>query len=79
MSPGTGSRRSSAARATGALAYAVVNPASVRTLALPGHAEAAAAVMEVLFTFAQCYVVLNIATSKDRPDNDSSAWRSDSP
>jgi hypothetical protein len=43
------------------------------------HAEAAAAVMEVLFTFAQCYVVLNVATSKDRPDNGSSAWRLDSP
>jgi hypothetical protein len=29
--------------------------------------------MEVLFTFAQCYVVLNVATSKDRPDNGLSA------
>ena len=35
--------------------------------------------MEVLFTFAQCYVVLNVATSKNRPDNGSSAWRLDSP
>jgi aquaporin Z len=79
MSPGTGIAQVVGGAATGALTYAVVNPASVRTLALPGHAEAAAAVMEVLFTFAQCYVVLNVATSKDRPDNGSSAWRSDSP
>ena len=53
----------------GVLARAVVNPAAVSTLTLPGHAEAAAAVMELLFTFALCYVVLNVATSKDRPGN----------
>jgi aquaporin Z len=55
--------------AAGALARAVVNPASVKTLAPSGHAEAAAAVVEVLITFALCYVVLNVATSKDQPDN----------
>ena len=53
----------------GALARAVVNPATVKTLTLSGHAEAAAAVVEVLITFALCYVVLNVATSKDQPGN----------
>ena len=51
------------------IARAVVNPASVKTLSLSGHAEAAAAVVEVLITFALCYVVLNVATSKDQPGN----------
>ena len=55
--------------AAGALARAVVNPATVKTLALSGHTEAAAAVVEVLITFALCYVVLNVATSKDQPGN----------
>src|ERR1700738_613539 len=55
--------------AAGALARAVVNPAAVKTLHLSGHAEAAAAVVEVLITFALCYVVLNVATSKDQPGN----------
>ncbi|KUJ36287.1 porin [Streptomyces sp. NRRL F-5122] len=53
----------------GAIARAVVNPASVRTLTLSGHTEAAAAVAELLVTFALCYVVLNVATSKDQPGN----------
>lgn len=53
----------------GALARAVVNPAAVKTLALSGHTEAAAAVVEVLITFALCYVVLNVATSKDQVNN----------
>lgn len=55
--------------AAGALARAVVNPATVKTLTLSGHTEAAAAVVEVLLTFALCYVVLNVATSKDQPGN----------
>ena len=55
--------------AAGALARAVVNPATVKTLTLTGHAEAAAAVVEVLLTFALCYVMLNVATSKDQPNN----------
>jgi aquaporin Z len=55
--------------AAGALARAVVNPAAVKTLTLSGHTEAAAAVVEVLITFALCYVVLNVATSKDQPNN----------
>jgi aquaporin Z len=53
----------------GALARAVVNPAAVKTLALSGHTEAATAVVEVLITFALCYVVLNVATSKDQVNN----------
>jgi len=36
----------------GALARAVVNPATVKTLTLSGHTEAAAAVVELLITFA---------------------------
>lgn len=64
--------------AAGALARAVVNPTTVKTLHLSGHLEAAAAVVEVL-TFALCYVVLNVATSRDQPNNGFSAWRSDSP
>ncbi|MEV6057197.1 aquaporin [Streptomyces sp. NPDC052107] len=53
----------------GVIARAVVDPPAVRTLALSGHTEAAAAVVELLVTFALCYVVLNVATSKDQPDN----------
>ena len=53
----------------GAIARAVSNPAAVNTLRLSGHIEAATAVVEILFTFALCYVVLNVATSKDQPNN----------
>ena len=53
----------------GVLARAVVNPRAVSTLTLSGHTEAAAAVVELLITFALCYVVLNVATSKDQPGN----------
>src|SRR6202046_4569308 len=48
---------------------AVVNPPAVSTLTLTGHTEAAAAVAELLITFALCYVMLNVATSKDQPGN----------
>jgi aquaporin Z len=51
------------------IARAVVNPPAVRTLALTGHAAAAVAVAELLFTFALCYVMLNVATSKDQARN----------
>src|SRR5258708_13305647 len=51
----------------GLLARAVVNPASVKTLTLSGHAQAAAAVVEVLITFALCYVGLNLATRTTPP------------
>ena len=53
----------------GVVARAVVNPARVATLAPSGHALAAIAVVELLFTFALCWVVLNVATSKDQPGN----------
>jgi aquaporin Z len=53
----------------GLVARAVVNPAAVTTLHPSGHALAATAVVELLFTFALCYVVLNVATSKDQRDN----------
>jgi aquaporin Z len=39
------------------------------TMTLSGHAVVAAFVAEMLFTFALCYVVLNVATSKHHPDN----------
>src|ERR1700704_5629518 len=39
------------------------------TITLTGHALVAAFVVELLFTFALCYVVLNVATSKSHPDN----------
>ena len=38
-------------------------------LTLSGHGEAATAVVEVLITFALCYVVLNVATSRDQANN----------
>jgi aquaporin Z len=47
----------------------IVNPAQVKTLTLSGHTLAAAIVVELLFTFALSYVVLNVATSKSNPDN----------
>src|SRR6202034_3742907 len=53
----------------GAVARAVVNPAAVRALTLSGHTEADAAIVELLLTFALCYVMLNVATSKDQPGN----------
>jgi aquaporin Z len=48
---------------------AVVEPGQTRPLALSGHAMADAFVVEMLFTFALAYVVLNVATSKDHPNN----------
>jgi aquaporin Z len=47
----------------------VLNPAQVKTLSLSGHTLTAAFVVELLFTFALCYVVLNVATSRSHPDN----------
>jgi aquaporin Z len=50
----------------------VVDPAQVATtptMALTGHTLVAAFVVELLFTFALCFVVLNVATSKSHPDN----------
>jgi aquaporin Z len=51
------------------VARAIVNPATVKTLHPVGHAVVAAALAELLFTFALCWVVLNVATSKDHPHN----------
>jgi hypothetical protein len=49
---------------------AVVTPAApVKTLTLSGHGLVGAVVVELLFTFALAYVVLNVATSKDHPSN----------
>lgn len=51
---------------------AIVDPARMATIAtmtLSGHTLVAAFAVEALFTFALCYVVLNVATSKDNPDN----------
>jgi aquaporin Z len=53
----------------GVVARAVVNPATVTTLHPTGHALVATGVVELLFTFALCYVVLNVATSKDQVGN----------
>ena len=53
----------------GLVARAVVDPATVTTLRPSGRALGATAVVELLFTFALCYVVLNVATSKDQPGN----------
>ena len=51
------------------LARFVVNPRAVTALSLSGRGIAAALLAEFLFTFALAYVVLNVATSKDHPDN----------
>jgi aquaporin Z len=49
----------------------IVDPtrAAAATMTLTGHTLVAAFVVELLFTFALCYVVLNVATSKSHPDN----------
>jgi len=50
----------------------VIDPARIATTAtmtLTGRTLVAAFVVELLFTFALCYVVLNVATSKSHPDN----------
>ena len=48
---------------------ATVPSSPAHVLAPQGHALASALVVELLFTFALAYVVLNVATSKDHPDN----------
>lgn len=50
----------------------VVDPlrlADTVTMSLAGRALFAVFVVELLFTFALCYVVLNVSTSKRHPDN----------
>jgi aquaporin Z len=54
------------------LVRTVIDPTQVAkttTLTLTGASVLAAFAVELLFTFALCYVVLNVATSKDHPDN----------
>src|ERR1700676_2515298 len=48
---------------------ATVSTSQAHTLAPHGHAMTSALIVEFLFTFALAYVVLNVATSKDHPDN----------
>jgi aquaporin Z len=48
---------------------ATVSASPAHTVAPHGHALTSALIVEFLFTFALAYVVLNVATSKDHPDN----------
>jgi aquaporin Z len=48
---------------------ATVSASQAHPLAPTGHALASALIVEFLYTFALAYVVLNVATSKDHPDN----------
>jgi aquaporin Z len=48
---------------------AVVSASHAHAVAPTGHAMATALVVELLFTFALAFVVLNVATSKDNPEN----------
>jgi aquaporin Z len=50
----------------------IIDPAQVArsaAMTLAGRTLVAAFVVELLFSFALCYVVLNVATSKSRPNN----------
>src|ERR1700754_1647935 len=59
-----------AAGAVAALAVRItVNPSSAHAVAPHGHAMVSALAVELLYTFALAYVVLNVATSKDHPGN----------
>lgn len=52
--------------------WAVIDPAQAAktaALTLSGHAIIAAFLVELIFTFALCYVVLNVATSRSHPNN----------
>jgi aquaporin Z len=54
------------------LVRTVIDPTqttATATVTLGGSTLLAAFVVELLFTFALCYVVLNVATSKDHPTN----------
>jgi aquaporin Z len=53
------------------LVHTIIHPvqAAIPSTTLAGPTLLAAFVAELLFTFALCYVVLNVATSKDHPDN----------
>ena len=52
--------------------WGIIDPALATTqptLTLSGSTLAAALVVELVFTFALCYVMLNVATSRSHPDN----------
>jgi aquaporin Z len=51
------------------VAKVVIDPGKVAALSPSGRTLWAALLAEVLFTFALGYVVLNVATSRDHPDN----------
>jgi aquaporin Z len=51
------------------LAVFVINPPARHPVSLTGRTLFAALVAELIFTFILAYVVLNVATSKDHPDN----------
>jgi aquaporin Z len=53
----------------GLLGRWAVDPDEVSAVSLSGHQLAAALVVEVLLTFMLVYVVLNVATSSDHPQN----------
>ena len=53
----------------GVAARMIVNPPSIEALSFSGGKIAAALSAEFLFTFFLAYVVLNVATSGDHPDN----------
>jgi aquaporin Z len=57
-----------AAAASGVALY-VVNPPARHPAEFQGRQIGAALVAELIFTFVLAYVVLNVATSKDHPDN----------
>ena len=52
-----------------AVVRATVSTSQAHPLAPTGHAVVSALIVEFLYTFALAYVVLNVATSKDHPDN----------
>ncbi|HEX6468087.1 MAG TPA: aquaporin [Streptosporangiaceae bacterium] len=54
----------------GVIAKYLVNPGPVTALSPSGRGIGTALIAEVLFTFALAYVVLNVATSRDHPNND---------
>ena len=51
------------------LVRAAVSTSQSQVVAPVGHAMVSALLVELLFTFALAYVVLNVATSKDNPEN----------
>jgi aquaporin Z len=57
------------AAAAAGVAVFLINPESTDALSLSGRDLWAALAAEFIFTFLLCYVVLNVATSSDHPDN----------